>query len=440
MKSLTLLAVCLLLAGTSFAQTATPQTPVSQDVSQSIFSPFSHLVDAMPTPMPKITSVLYPCPEVPYYSSTGTTVTHTQTLPSPVYAVRITPPSLAVSRCTVWTVTIDFDITGPATSGADTMMITMREVNPPYAILFSTYFTARLGTNYGAVEISPTLAPPSNQYAIITPKRDVYLTLYVKGSSARQSVMRFKTPSLYTSSPRSMIFTTPTSVVTASSVVGSNVDFTLTPALCCDFTVPVELSVFEGTSDGARVDLRWRTEAEVNNHSFTIERATAPEGPWTERGSVAGAGTTKQSRDYTFTDELPRNLIVERSAPIVYYRLRQMDYDGAIAQHGPIRVTVAEASAAGFRLYPNYPNPLMLSQMNGSAIRYELPRDEAVLLTVHDALGREVARLVDGLRSAGMHEAVWYPAASADGVRSGQYFVRMQSGAHTAVQRLTVVK
>lgn len=442
MKSLLLLAAFLLVAGSATAQiqTPTPAASPSQDVSRSIFSPFSHLVDALPSPAMQKSTLIGPCAEYPFYNTSGTIVTHTQTLPSPVYAIRFSLPSLAVSRCTVWTVNIDFDINGPGSITNDTMFITMREVNPPYATVFSTYFIARLGLNQGPIEISPTLAPPTNQYAIITPKRDMYLTLQVRGPSTHQSVMRFTTPSLYSSNPRSMIFTTPTSLVTASSVVGGNIDWNLTPALCCDINIPVELSVFEGTSDGARVELRWRTEAETNNHGFTVERATTPEGPWSERGAVAGAGTTGSARDYTFTDALERDLLVEGSAPFVYYRLRQMDYDGTITYHGPIRVTAAEASAAGFRLYPNYPNPLLLSRTNGSAIRYELPTDDAVQITVHDALGREVARLVDDVRPAGVHEAMWYPAAGSDGVRSGQYFVRMQSGSYTGVQRLTVVK
>jgi hypothetical protein len=442
MKSLLLLAACLLAAASATAQIQipTPTTPASQDVSQSIFSPFSHLVDALPAPSMQKSMLIGPCPEYPFYNTSGSTVTHTRTLPSPVYAIRFTLPSLAISRCTVWTVNIDFDIIGPGSSTNDTMFITMREVNPPYTTIFTTYFVARLGLNKGPIEISPTLAPPSNQYAIINSKRDMYLTLQVRGPATHQSVMRFTTPSIYSSNPRSMIFSTPTSVVTASSVVGGNIDWTLTPALCCDIQVPVELSLFEGTSDGARVELRWRTEAETNNHGFTVERATTPDGPWSERGTIAGAGTTGSARDYAFTDALERDLLTEGSAPFVYYRLRQMDYDGTITYHGPIRVTAAEASAAGFRLYPNYPNPLLLSRTNGSAIRYELPTDNAVQITVHDALGREVARLVDDVRPAGVHEAVWYPAAGAEGVRSGQYFVRMQSGTYTDVQRLTVVK
>ena len=38
-----------------------------------------------------------------------------------------------------------------------------------------------------------------------------------------------------------------------------------------------------------------------------------------------------------------------------------------------------------------------------------MPSDGMVLLTVHDVLGREVARLVNGREAAGIHEVTWAP-------------------------------
>ena len=38
--------------------------------------------------------------------------------------------------------------------------------------------------------------------------------------------------------------------------------------------LPVELSFFAGTINGSQVELRWRTETEVNNSGFDIERST----------------------------------------------------------------------------------------------------------------------------------------------------------------------
>lgn len=38
--------------------------------------------------------------------------------------------------------------------------------------------------------------------------------------------------------------------------------------------LPVELAFFAGTINGSQVELRWRTETEVNNFGFDIERST----------------------------------------------------------------------------------------------------------------------------------------------------------------------
>ena len=70
-------------------------------------------------------------------------------------------------------------------------------------------------------------------------------------------------------------------------------------------------------------------------------------------------------------------------------------------------------------LHQNSPNPFNPS----TRISYAMPSDGMVLLTVHDVLGREVARLVNGREAAGMHEVTWAPGASA---ASGLYLARLQ--------------
>jgi hypothetical protein len=60
----------------------------------------------------------------------------------------------------------------------------------------------------------------------------------------------------------------------------------------------------------------------------------------------------------------------------------------------------SEASAQGFAILPNYPNPFNVS----TTLRYCLPEPAVVTLEVHDMLGRVVARVVDHeYMSAGRH-------------------------------------
>ncbi|MEM6964249.1 MAG: PKD domain-containing protein [Bacteroidota bacterium] len=91
--------------------------------------------------------------------------------------------------------------------------------------------------------------------------------------------------------------------------------------LCPQSPLPVELNNFDANVDGDRVALTWETAAEVNNSHFLIERSL--DGTrFEELGIVEGAGTTSEYQYYKFDDEKP-------VAGESYYRLKQVDFDGA---------------------------------------------------------------------------------------------------------------
>jgi hypothetical protein len=84
----------------------------------------------------------------------------------------------------------------------------------------------------------------------------------------------------------------------------------------------------------------------------------------------------------------------------------------------PIHEFVEQLPQA-FQLYQNYPNPFNPT----TTIRYTLPTDAYVTLTVHDVLGQEVKRLVNGTTQAGIHDVML------DGtyLSSGVYYYKMQA-------------
>ncbi|MEM6782325.1 MAG: T9SS type A sorting domain-containing protein, partial [Bacteroidota bacterium] len=85
-----------------------------------------------------------------------------------------------------------------------------------------------------------------------------------------------------------------------------------------------------------------------------------------------------------------------------------------------------------FALVEPYPNP-----MSGlSSVRFELPEEAEVTVTLYDVLGRTVAVLAQGTFEAGRHEAVL------DGrtLASGAYVVRFEAGAHTLAKPVTVIR
>ncbi len=89
-----------------------------------------------------------------------------------------------------------------------------------------------------------------------------------------------------------------------------------------------------------------------------------------------------------------------------------------------------------FSLQQNYPNPFNPS----TVIRYELPVDNYVTLKIYNALGQEVATLVDGMQDAGYKSVEW----NANNVPSGMFFYRIlaQSGDHNfnCVKKMLLLK
>ena len=92
----------------------------------------------------------------------------------------------------------------------------------------------------------------------------------------------------------------------------------------------------------------------------------------------------------------------------------------------------ASSVPAAYSLAQNFPNPFNPS----TVIRYELPEAGHVTLKLFDLIGREVATLVEGIRSAGSYEL----ELSASNLRSGAYFYRLQSGHFTETRKLLLIK
>ncbi|HEY9164628.1 MAG TPA: YCF48-related protein [Candidatus Kryptonia bacterium] len=87
---------------------------------------------------------------------------------------------------------------------------------------------------------------------------------------------------------------------------------------------------------------------------------------------------------------------------------------------------------SSFGLSQNFPNPFNPT----TTINYQLPKRSRITLKVYDALGREVATLVDGQKNAGEYKVTF------DGSRyaSGVYFYRIQAGTFTAVKKIMLMK
>jgi hypothetical protein len=85
-----------------------------------------------------------------------------------------------------------------------------------------------------------------------------------------------------------------------------------------------------------------------------------------------------------------------------------------------------------FALHQNYPNPFNPS----TTIRYDVPTNTHVRLTIFDIMGREIARLVDDLKESGAYEAHW----DATNVASGVYICRIDAGVFSESVKLVLLR
>lgn len=85
-----------------------------------------------------------------------------------------------------------------------------------------------------------------------------------------------------------------------------------------------------------------------------------------------------------------------------------------------------------FGLFQNFPNPFNPS----TTIRYALPQRAHVVMTVFNALGQQVAHLVDEMEEPGEHIAKF------DGrhLASGVYFYRLQAGEFVQTKKLVILR
>jgi len=107
--------------------------------------------------------------------------------------------------------------------------------------------------------------------------------------------------------------------------------------------LPIELITFNATLSGESIQISWATATELNNDFFTIERSTDGLN-WSAIGETSGAGNSTARIDYEFYDTNP-------IPGIVYYRLKQTDFDGQYEYFKPAVVRYEPENL--FRVYPN---------------------------------------------------------------------------------------
>jgi hypothetical protein len=108
--------------------------------------------------------------------------------------------------------------------------------------------------------------------------------------------------------------------------------------------LPVTIVSFEGSlSNNNTVDLKWSTATEMNSNHFIVQKSTDGNN-WSELTQINAQGNSSVLVNYSTIDNNPSN-------GNNYYRLEEIDLDGAIT-YSKI-VMVAYAAVTGPSIYPN---------------------------------------------------------------------------------------
>jgi len=185
---------------------------------------------------------------------------------------------------------------------------------------------------------------------------------------------------------------------------------------------PVELTSFAAEINGRDVKLSWATATETNNKGFEVERKSE-DSQYRGIAFIEGYGTTAIQQQYIFVD---KNISVSD----YFYRLKQIDFNGAWAYSKEVEVDVN--TPLNFFLSQNYPNPFNPV----TTINYSIPKRSIVTLKIYDILGEEVATLVNEEKLPGLYEIKF----DGGNLSSGVYIYRLTADDFFSSKKFTLLK
>lgn len=175
--------------------------------------------------------------------------------------------------------------------------------------------------------------------------------------------------------------------------------------------LPVQLHRFSIESSFNTTLLTFTTASERNNSHFEIERSLDGR-DFVQIGEVKGAGTTTEEQNYTFVDETP-------AKAINYYRLKQVDFDGAYEYSKVVSVNMGGRSE--MKVIPT----VVVDQIN---VGIEASAENGTW-DIFDASGRAVL--------SGTIEAEQdHFQADMTGLQNGAYVVRVQLNGEVITERI----
>jgi hypothetical protein len=191
----------------------------------------------------------------------------------------------------------------------------------------------------------------------------------------------------------------------------------------CNGPLPVELSLFTANLSKNEIKLFWKTETEVDNYGFEVERRIDNK-EWNQITFFPGNGNSNSPKEYSYDD---KELFAGGSR--FQYRLKQIDNGGSFEYSDVVEVEIVPEQ---YELSQNYPNPFNPS----TTIQFSLPKQTQLKINLFNMLGEQVATIAEGMYESGYHKVTF----NASGLPSGTYIYRFESGDFVQVKKMILLK
>jgi hypothetical protein len=187
--------------------------------------------------------------------------------------------------------------------------------------------------------------------------------------------------------------------------------------------LPVSLTAFSATVAGANVNLAWTTATEKNSSGFEVQVSTTGKNYRKIAFVASKSPNSQQQQTYSYVDTEAGKTGTR------YYRLRQVDLDGA-ESFSPVR-TISFSGSTVATTASAYPNPF--TSYVDLSIDAATAGTAPVRVQLIDMTGRIVREQMVSVDNASLH------LSALDGLRSGLYIAKV-SLPNGATQTLRVQK
>jgi len=170
----------------------------------------------------------------------------------------------------------------------------------------------------------------------------------------------------------------------------------------CITVLPIELVKFNAYKNSkGTVTIEWQTESEIDNDFFTVESSVDGLN-WREVKRVEGAGNSSRKLNYSILDKEPK-------FDIIYYRLKQTDYNGNFSYSDIKSVRFDKLNTNEFLVYPNPTDEFIYVIANNFQLNDVM---------VYNTLGQDVSNVIQFEQIANGYKL------SVNELQAGVYFIK----------------